>query len=328
MSKSDEYLEILRKASEVAYIKWWPKYVYHYTDINNAINILEDGKIYSRNKAVNRMINENAGLEILNHTEDEIFDYVRFYFRPKTPTQYRNEGFIPQDCKQYNNSNVPVPIFFVFEAKDMLAMEKTKFSEIALANTGSHLTNDINDFRKFDFRKIYSGGGYKGENLTPYRRAELVIPDECDLRFLKHIWCRSSAEYASLRTMLKERNIYDRYKNIIGVKEYDSGLFFKEGLYVSHVNLSINKAEILYINTHLVNDSNVDIKYVIQVGNKKIESKTVHVLQSRIDFSRSEIQNLIKQNNGEYIFQIFFDNCLVYFNKYSGAESDLDELPY
>ena len=328
MAKSDEYLKILQRASEVADVKWWPKYVYHYTDINNAINILENGKIYSRNNAKDKMINENAGLEILNHTEDEVFDYVRFYFRPKTPTQYRNEGFIPRDCRQYNHSNVPVPIFFAFEAKDMLSMEQTKFSEIALANTGNHLTNDIDEFKKFDFRKIYSEGGYKGENLTPYRRAELVVPNECDLKFLKHIWCRSSAEYTSLCAMLKARNIYETYKNIIGVKEFDAGLFFKESVYISNVMLHMNKAEILYKNIHLVNGSNMDIKYVLKVGCNTFESKTVHILHSRVVFDKNEIQSLIKLNGGEYTFQIFFDNCLVYLNNYSNAEKNMEDLPY
>lgn len=37
------------------------------------------------------------------------------YFRPKIPKQYRNERFIPKDCRLYNNSNVPVPIFLFYK---------------------------------------------------------------------------------------------------------------------------------------------------------------------------------------------------------------------
>lgn len=328
MSKSDEYLTILREASKVAGVRWWPKYVYHYTDINNAVNILKEGKIYSRKDVKDRMINENAGSQILEQTNDIIFSYVRFYFRPKTPTQYRNEGFLPKEYRQYEYSNVPVPIFFVFEAKDMLAKEEAMFSEIALANTGNHLTNDINEFKKFDFSKIYSEGGYRGENLTPYRRAELVVPDECDLNYLKHIWCRSNAEYITLCSMLKQRNIYEIYKDIIGVKENDSSLFFKESVYISNVNLSIDKAEISYRNSLKVKNDNMDIKYVLIIGNEKFETKTVHTLQSKVHFNKNKYQSLIEENNNEFVFQIFFDECLVFMDKYSDEETKLNELPY
>lgn len=327
MAKSDEYLKILQDASKVAGVSWWPKYIYHYTDINNAINILREGKLYSRNKVDDRMVNENAGLEILNQTETEIFNYVRFYFRPKTPTQYRNEGFLPKNHRQYDNSNVPVPIFFAFEAKDMLALEEIKYSEIALSNKGNHLINDINEFKKFDFRKIYSEGGYRGENLTPYRRAELVVPNECDLRFLKHIWCRSNAEYVSLCTLMKQNNIYEKYKDIIGVKENEATLFFKESVYVSRVNLYIDKAEIIYKNKDVVENSNMSIKFVLLIGSEVLESKTVHKLHSTVIFN-DKIQSLIKENNYRYYFQIYFDECLVFVDQYSHEENNLNSLPY
>lgn len=328
MSKSDEYLKILKKASDEAGVWWWPKYIYHYTDINNAVSILQDGKIYSRHKVNQKMINENAALEILHQTDEKVLDYVRFYFRPKTPTQYRNEGFIPKNCRQYEEANVPVPIFFAFEAKDMLSMEGVEYSEIALANKGSKLMNDVREFSKFDFKKIYSDGGYQGEKLTPYRRAEIVVPNDCDLRFLKHIWCRTNAEYISLCTMLKERNIYEKYKDKIGVKENDTGLFFKKSLYISSVRLFIDKAKIIYRNSDLVDNSNINIKYVLQMGDRRVESKIVHNLQMIVHFNKKDIQDLIKENNGEFIFQIYFDESLVYINKYSDRESYLNDLPY
>lgn len=68
------------------------KYAFHFTDVNNAANILNHGKILSRNKALLKgvMINDNASREVITGTNEYVHDYVRFYFRPK------NSHSIPQ----------------------------------------------------------------------------------------------------------------------------------------------------------------------------------------------------------------------------------------
>ena len=327
MPNANDYLEILRIASIQANGKWWPKYVYHYTDIHNAVSILETGKVFSRNRAREIMINENASLEVIAQTPERIKDFVRFYFRPKTPTQYRNEGYIPKNLRSYEGSNVPVPIFFAFEAKDMLAKEDSMFSEISLAKSNSSLTNDIEDFKKFDFRKIYSDGYYNGEALTPYRNAEMVIPNECDLKHLKHIWCRTNAEYNSLCFMLKEKGIYNQYKELIGVKENNNDLFFKNSIYISQVNLNEDNAKILYKNSDLLNDGEMNLKFIVNVNDLTYPSKTIkNQLITEVRFSKEIISEILKSKN--YIFEIYFDDSLVYKCNYSYTDDQLNDLPY
>ena len=72
--------------------------MWHFTDINNVVNILSSLKVMSKNQAVNekKMLNDNAS-EVVNNTYTHawVHDYARFYLRPKTPTQYRNEGIYP-----------------------------------------------------------------------------------------------------------------------------------------------------------------------------------------------------------------------------------------
>ena len=70
-------------------------YAYHYTDATNAKNILTEGFLYSRQQVVarNLMRNDNASSGVISHTVDSSKDYVRFYFRPLTPTQFYNEGY-------------------------------------------------------------------------------------------------------------------------------------------------------------------------------------------------------------------------------------------
>jgi hypothetical protein len=43
---------------------WWPRYVYHYTDVQNAAKIIETGCIYSRAEA------ERLGLMIRSHLKN------------------------------------------------------------------------------------------------------------------------------------------------------------------------------------------------------------------------------------------------------------------
>ncbi|MEY8737062.1 DarT ssDNA thymidine ADP-ribosyltransferase family protein [Lactobacillus sp. AN1001] len=115
--------------------------MWHFTDINNVVNILSSLKVMSKNQAVNekKMLNDNAS-EVVNNTYTHawVHDYARFYLRPKTPTQYRNEGIYPlsainhqekfwrlfgKDNQLWTESPVahlPIPVFIGFELKTAL----------------------------------------------------------------------------------------------------------------------------------------------------------------------------------------------------------------
>ena len=50
-----DYKDILehQKESLPDNIKWWPNFLYHFTDVHNASSILYDGFIWSRQQAEN-----------------------------------------------------------------------------------------------------------------------------------------------------------------------------------------------------------------------------------------------------------------------------------
>lgn len=78
--------------------RWWPKFVFHYTDIRNAAGILQDGYLYSRKhlEGSDKLIVSSGSPSVLASTGTDIKDCVRLYFRPKTPTQYYAEGICSQ----------------------------------------------------------------------------------------------------------------------------------------------------------------------------------------------------------------------------------------
>ena len=88
---------------------WWPKYFYHFTDIRNALEIIDKGWIYARHKATESklMHSDNASPSVILVSSSKIKDYARLYFRPKTPTQYHNEGYKPEEIRQSDIYQLP-----------------------------------------------------------------------------------------------------------------------------------------------------------------------------------------------------------------------------
>lgn len=117
-------------------LSWWPRYVYHFTDVNNAGHIIETGQLFSRTACERQglMVVDNANIDIIQQTRPEHLDFVRLYFRPRTPTQYRNEGIRPLGQRDSGGAHCPIPIFFCFDALGVLSMDNTEFSNGNLAS--------------------------------------------------------------------------------------------------------------------------------------------------------------------------------------------------
>lgn len=233
------YIQIIRKNQKIAPINWWPCYAYHYTDVTNAVNILSTGKLYSRIRAqqAGLMKNDNASIQVINMTGNEATSYVRFYFRPLTPTQYYNEGFKHKKIRYDNdeNANVPVPIFFLFDLDTLLNEEKICFSEQSQAGSGSPHLHGIDAFKNMPFSDIYGNGPCEAEKRK-YRHAELLYPGEYDIaNSLRYILCRNSVEKRTLLTLLKHEShqAYQYYKGYVRVAK--SSTFQNNGLFVSDV---------------------------------------------------------------------------------------------
>lgn len=99
---------------------WWPKYFYHFTDIQNALGIIDKGWIFGRQTAIENelMQNDNASNSVISLSSNGIKEYARLYFRPKTPTQFHNEGYKPKSVRKLDiNASCPVPVFFLFRCR-------------------------------------------------------------------------------------------------------------------------------------------------------------------------------------------------------------------
>lgn len=233
------FAEIIQNNCEKVSPSWWPKFAYHYTDVTNAVSILSSGKLYSRVKAGAKgvMENDNASRQVIDMTETHATSYVRFYFRPLTPTQYHNEGYKHRQIRYDGdiNANVPVPVFLLFDLEKLLSMEGTKFSALSQAGRGNPVYSGVDAFAALPFDSIYSNG-YCSDEVRMHRHAEILYPDEFPIEpTIRGVFCRNDCERSTLMNLLKDNNptAFYRYKDKIRVARSDT--FERNGLFVESI---------------------------------------------------------------------------------------------
>ena len=218
--------------------RWWPDYLFHFTDIQNAVAILKSDALFSRIEAQRRglMGNDNASQEILGSTDVGWKDHVRLYFRPRTPTQANNEGFRPQE-KRWQGAHCPVPIYFLFDSKSVLSRIDSQFADGNLASRGASVFSSSSDLARLPFRRIYHDKAeWNNRQIVFNQNAEVIVPKQMGLEALRYIVCRSQAEYETLLHLLPQSTLRRWERNII--RDNQTRLFFKRWSYVESVELS------------------------------------------------------------------------------------------
>jgi len=301
--------------------KWWPKYIYHYTDITNAANILENNRILSRKRALETaaMRNDNASALVIGNTSDDRKVFARFYFRPRTPTQYRNEGLRPI-AERKIEAHCPVPVFFLIDSREVLTRSSTLFTDGNLA-AGPVLCTSASEYASLPFEDIYHNRAILGDTsrIVYHRNAEVLVPNELILttHVLKHVWCRSSAEYDTLLHLLSP-DAYERWSDRIfqGPKP---DLFFNQWTFVQDATLT---DEII----HLVFNPNTNTPGPFNARIEIVETATgdVYKWQSS-DFIASKAFKLSLKPltyPQAYIARLYLDNDLAYANRHLAVDTE------
>lgn len=214
------YIDRLRKAQWLGRNRsWWPNYIYHTTDLHNVVSILEDGLIYSRARAtvLNSLKVDIADDSVIEGTRDEFKEFVRFYFRPKTPTLFINEGVRPRE-RISNNAHCPVPVTLMFNAKKILVQSGVLFSNGNIGKSTVETGDDVDFLEQIPFEAVYHDSWFspeERERIIFHRHAEVLVPNEINLSALEFVRCRSTAELETLRFLLSP-SIFDKWKMKIG----------------------------------------------------------------------------------------------------------------
>lgn len=176
--------------------KHWPTRLYHHAPLENALAILREGVLRSRNDEDNTHPRDVAAPGVIDATT-AAHDYARLYFRPKTPTQYHIEGIRKAgECNYGEQTHAPVLIMLGLESRSVLCQPDVKFSDKNM-QLGSALTGHTEDFfNTIPFAKVFSEGGTGGDrSFTDARCAEVLATSPLDLgECLKEIYFRSEPE--------------------------------------------------------------------------------------------------------------------------------------
>lgn len=312
-------------------LKYLTQYAYHFSNITNISKILTDGMLYCRNhkNLKNCDVHDNASPEVINHTNELVKDYVRFYFRPKTPTQYRNEGILSEDTIINSNlhAHCPIPVFLVFDINAILNKPNSYFSHESLASSNKvDIFNTPQDLSRAPFEHIYHFNYISEEEdkqlIIKRRHAEILVKKACNLHGLKHIYCRNTAELNTLKSLLHPQilNIYDK---IISIPKNPRDFFNNEYLQIKNVYLdSNNDLFIKWINPCSETFKFKTEIYTITNGNWQL------VCQGHDDSYNpyTQMTNNLYWKSSDYLksgekflIRIYLDNNLIYTNIHTSS---------
>ena len=325
------YKEILeqQKTNLPDNIKWWPNFLYHFTDVHNASNILYEGFIWSRQKAEDEhvMKNDNASHAVIEATNHDNKCYGRLYFRPLTPTQYHNEGYKPEEIRDSTiNANCPVPVFLCLSANATLSLDGTLFAEKGLAGNRHNIRAGVDEFKKLNFKKIYHDGWYTPDNadIKEYRHSEVIHENGFPVEpLLRGLLCRSEAERETLLFLLGQYSmrLYNTYKNrIIYNPKYRC--FYNNGIFVKAVSVLENKLRVEFNDPELrkKTQSSIDIGVQIDLSYRRYDGTvlTATTGKATLDYCsvRSCEMNFLDDIDADFVrIKILIDENVMYENE-------------
>jgi hypothetical protein len=169
-------------------------------------------------------------------------------------------------------------------------------------------------FGELPFEMIYHDSFVRAderEEVMQSRRAQVMIPHQLGLEALQFIWCRSSAEYDTLRSMLTEA-VWKQWHDKITVRT-DHGLFHRRWSYVDDVLLTGNSARLRFNAASTESERTFEAHAVIETSaGKSIEWR--EEMFPVIDDLTLDLSGLGQMEG--YLLKFYLDDTLAYQGHY------------
>lgn len=307
-----EFITNLKSQKWLGTYSWWPGFVFHFTSITNALNVLKLDRLFSRTQMQARGIQfwDGASSELIDRASQKHQNCVRLFFRPRTPTQHNNEGIrIPGDIQR--NAHIPVPVFLLFDSIGILTRSNCVFSDQSITKNMFDSDQDVSFLRSMNFRDIYHEGPIRErkDEIKARRQAEILIPEELDLTSLQIIYCRSSAEKDTFLYLLPD-HLRSKWQDLV-YSDTKGSLFFKEWTFVDNVYLGKKNIQVRFSP-----DTKSPGPYTAQFILKDFVSKET-IPFTVPDFWANEIRSFrFKKPREAYEFSILLDGHLAYKNQF------------
>ena len=213
-------------------------YIYHFTHLFNAVEIIKSRKIMSRNKAEGKFANAAGNLVDRRSTAHA---FARFYYRPQTPTQFYNEclgmdaesgywkewrywdgewitnrkwqTYYPQACK-LGLPKCPMPVFFKFDLEEVISkmQDKCYYSTGNMQTNWANVLKITNEPNGLNTKYVYSTIEDGLEYYKEFSQQEFLVLDEFDFSDLQsfEIICFDGAQAKILKNQLVGDKIVDK----------------------------------------------------------------------------------------------------------------------
>ncbi len=315
-----EFIDKLKNDPSIKYSdrSFWPDFLFHYTPLETAIKILNDGKLKSRYdlERNDELLIDIACKDILSHTDTEKKKNVRLYFRPKTPTQYKIEGIRTDQAISEYDAHCPIPIFFLFDSKELLTLKHTKFTDGNISSTNVIVDSSASFLKQLPFNKIYHIGPYNPNlhwEIKFHRCAEILYPHELNLSTLKYICCRSDAEKDTLLNLLPLK-IWSEWKNKIIVSR--TSFFEGKWTFLDKVQLFDNKI-LFYFSPDTKTPGPFVLKLqIMDIETGKTYKKTINDFYTT-SYKSSCFNIALPETVESYNVKLYLDDNLCYSNDYN-----------
>ncbi len=318
-----QHIEELRRAPWIGQARqWWPRFLFHCTDVTNVVNILRQGEILSRAQvaATGQLQQDIASPQVIAGTDRQWQDYVRLYFRPRTPTQYLNEGFRPSGQWELG-SHCPVPVYLIFDALSVLARVDCRFSDGNLGSIYTNVGNNIDFLKQIPFSTVYHDTWFdppERDQIIRHRNAEVLVPQSMGLENLMHIGCRSQAEYETLLYLLPA-GTSSRWVSKTSVRP-ELRLFNRSWTFVEQAEIS-EEMLIFRFNRNSKTPGPFDARVALEeagTGRRYYWRNEDYHCAKDLTLSLTSMQN-----SSDYTVRFFLDGHLAYANRYQ-----TDDLPF
>ena len=208
-----------RQINIVDFIKKFPRkpQAFHFTHMDNAIKIIRAMKLQCRNYADGNFSN-SAGSNV--HRTAKAHRFARFYFMPKSPTQFYNECLGKDiDYRKYNKAlnlglpKCPLPVFFIFDIEEILSVmpDLCYYSNGNMQKDSSRCFKVIEDPNRIKAKEIY----INSYDTFDERQQEFLIEGELDFSKLNHIQICCYDTYQ--KEMLKKELKGTKWEDIVTV---------------------------------------------------------------------------------------------------------------
>ena len=297
--------------------RFWPHCLFRSDHVENAAKILDSGRLLSRAAAENQDLIrvDSASPQYVRDLPAPHRNLVRLYFRPRTPTQYRNEGIRPLDRIELG-AHMPVPVYLLFSTR-LLAEEGVSFTKGRL--TGAAAIGDSAEFLKsINFGDVYHDGSVgrlgaseRRPTILNARHTEAVIENELPLDTLRYIVCRSAAERETLLNLLSPQS-RRLWLNKVRVDEGHRRMFQKRGTFVQRVDLSNARSQFWFysnIEANMRGPFDLTLECVI-------DGRTARTRREDFTVSNSPVVYRLNSPAPRYGVRVMLDGNLAYLGHF------------